>query len=173
MRSPPRKPARHAALPSSTCVTVAPLTRSEPPPAGMSTIAADLCNAARPMMFSLGCIQALKCNTNGCPAGVATQDPALTRGLVVSAKIPRVANFHRNTVHAALEMLGAAGLSHPDQLRPEMIFRRVSSSTIRTYAEIYSYYDRPSLVNPGSNVPDGPYHQRFARAWKRADPDQW
>jgi hypothetical protein len=42
---------------------------------------ADICNAARAMMFSLGCIQALKCNTNHCPTGVATQDKELMKGL--------------------------------------------------------------------------------------------
>ena len=32
-------------------------------------LGADVCNAARAMMFALGCIQALKCNTNKCPTG--------------------------------------------------------------------------------------------------------
>lgn len=36
-------------------------------------LGADLCNAARAMMFALGCIQALKCNTNKCPTGITTQ----------------------------------------------------------------------------------------------------
>jgi glutamate synthase domain-containing protein 2 len=43
-------------------------------------LGADLCNCARGMMFALGCIQALKCNTNKCPSGVGTQDPELTKG---------------------------------------------------------------------------------------------
>ena len=36
---------------------------------------ADLCNSARGMLFALGCIQALKCNTNKCPTGITTQVP--------------------------------------------------------------------------------------------------
>eukprot|EP01043_Picozoa_sp_COSAG02_P083544 COSAG02_NODE_21538_length_784_cov_1.052555_1_plen_61_part_10 len=44
-------------------------------------LGADVCNAARAMMFALGCIQALKCNTNKCPTGVATQDRDLMSGL--------------------------------------------------------------------------------------------
>ena len=43
-------------------------------PAG---VASDVCNAARAMMFALGCIQALKCNTNDCPTGITTQNKKL------------------------------------------------------------------------------------------------
>lgn len=32
-------------------------------------LGADICNAARGMMFALGCIQALECNSNTCPTG--------------------------------------------------------------------------------------------------------
>ena len=63
-------------------------------------------------MFSLGCIQALRCNTNDCPTGVATQKESLTKGLVVSDKSERVFNFHKNTIHAVQELLGATGHTH-------------------------------------------------------------
>ena len=43
-------------------------------------LGANMCNAARDMMFAIGCIQALRCNSNQCPTGVATQDPALLMG---------------------------------------------------------------------------------------------
>jgi len=61
-------------------------------------LGADLTNAARPMMFALGCIQAGKCNTNRCPSGVATQDPDLFYGLDVDSKAVRVATFQKKTV---------------------------------------------------------------------------
>ena len=32
-------------------------------------LGADTCSAARAMLFALGCIQSLKCNTNKCPTG--------------------------------------------------------------------------------------------------------
>lgn len=76
-------------------------------------LGADMCNAARAMMFAIGCIQALRCNTNRCPTGVATQDPELVRGLDVADKLARVMRFHRETVKSYLEVLGAAGLSSP------------------------------------------------------------
>lgn len=79
-------------------------------------IGADLCNSARGFMFSIGCIQALRCNTNDCPTGVATQRANLVNGLVVTDKFERVYRFHKNTVHAVQELLGAAGHQHTSQL---------------------------------------------------------
>ena len=40
-------------------------------------LGADLASGARGFMLSIGCIHALKCNTNHCPAGIATHDPWL------------------------------------------------------------------------------------------------
>ena len=75
-------------------------TRSRSAPAARwspaSTIAtalalgADWCNSARGFMFSVGCIQAQRCNTNRCPVGVTTQNPKLQRALVVPDKAERV-----------------------------------------------------------------------------------
>jgi len=72
-------------------------------------IGADICNSARGFMFSLGCIQALRCNDNECPTGVATQKANLVNGLVVKDKAERVNLFHYNTVRAVQELLGACG----------------------------------------------------------------
>lgn len=70
---------------------------------------ADMCNSARGFMFSLGCIQALRCNNNECPTGVATQNKMLMKGLAITDKSERVYHFHKNTLHAANELLAAAG----------------------------------------------------------------
>jgi len=63
-------------------------------------LGADLCNSARGMLFALGCVQALKCNTNRCPTGITTQDPELMKGLDVNSKSYRVFNYQKDTVHA-------------------------------------------------------------------------
>lgn len=86
-------------------------------------LGADLCNSARGFMFSVGCIQALRCNTNACPTGVATQDKHLEKGLVVSDKSDRVYYFHKNTVHAVKELLGATGHEHTSQLTVKDLVR--------------------------------------------------
>lgn len=84
---------------------------------------ADVCNSARGFMFSLGCIQALKCNNNECPTGVATQNKMLMKGLVVSDKAERVFYFHKNTLHAANELLAAAGKNSFDDVDISIFMR--------------------------------------------------
>jgi len=100
-------------------------------------LGADLCNSARGMMFALGCIQALKCDTNECPTGITTHDPNLTRGLVVSDKAERVANFQIETVEATLELLAGMGMKDFSELKRSDIQKRTEPETFRTYEEIY------------------------------------
>jgi len=89
----------------------------------MLAMGADICNSARGFMFSLGCIQALRCNTNNCPTGVATQDKGLMHGLVVTDKSERVYNFHRNTLSAAMELLAACGKTELEEIGMDMFLR--------------------------------------------------
>jgi glutamate synthase domain-containing protein 2 len=109
-------------------------------------IGADLCNAARSFMLSLGCIQALKCNTNECPVGVATQDKYLTKGLVVSDKKQRVANYHNETINSVCEIMGAMGIEEPERLYPGHIMIRVSETESKNYSEIYEFLDEGALL---------------------------
>lgn len=103
-------------------------------------LGADACNSARAMMFALGCIQALRCNTNDCPTGVATTNPELMYGLVVEQKSRRVANYHKETVESFLELLGAAGLSDASEVGPRHIMRRTASGTICTLDQVYPQF---------------------------------
>ncbi|MBU6469367.1 MAG: FMN-binding glutamate synthase family protein [Gammaproteobacteria bacterium] len=107
---------------------------------------ADLCNSARGMMFALGCIQARRCHTNTCPTGITTQDPWRVQGLVVKDKAERVANYHRNTIRHFLWVIAAAGLNGPEDLKPEILNRRVSLTEIRTYRELYPYLETGDLL---------------------------
>ncbi|MFN7982656.1 MAG: FMN-binding glutamate synthase family protein [Vicinamibacterales bacterium] len=129
-------------------------------------LGADMCNAARAMMFALGCIQALRCNTNQCPTGVATQDPQLVGGLHVGDKSARVARFHRETVKSFLEVLGAAGMRAPSELKPWHVLRRVGSGEIRSYSDLY-----PSLT-PGALLA-GNVEGSLGQAWNAARPDRF
>ncbi|CAN5276894.1 FMN-binding glutamate synthase family protein [soil metagenome] len=115
-------------------------------------LGADTCNSARAMMMALGCIQALECNTNSCPTGVATQNKALMKGLVVDDKKARVANFHKNTVESFVELLGAAGLDNPDKINRTHVYRRVFMNLVKTYEEIYPTIPDGSLL-PGADHP--------------------
>ncbi|MCA9194562.1 MAG: FMN-binding glutamate synthase family protein [Planctomycetales bacterium] len=111
-------------------------------------LGADACYSARGMMLALGCIQALKCNSNHCPVGVATQDKSLMAGLVPSDKSQRVANFHRETIESLAEMLGAIGLSSASDLRPWHIMHRTSPTETKHYGELYEYLSDGDLLKP-------------------------
>ncbi len=116
-------------------------------------LGADLCNSARAMMFAIGCIQALKCNTNECPTGVATQKPHLVKGLVVEDKAARVARYHAKTVESMLELVGASGLASPADLRPHHIYRRISSAEVRHLGEVYPPIPEGSLLEGAAPEP--------------------
>ena len=100
-------------------------------------LGADMVNSARAMMMALGCIQALECNNNTCPVGVATQNSSLMKGLNVDDKAIRVANFHRETLHSFSEMISAAGILEPSDLERKHINRRVSTTKVMNYEEIF------------------------------------
>jgi len=109
-------------------------------------LGADVCYSARGMMLALGCIQALKCNTNHCPVGVATQDPSLMSGLVVTDKSQRVANLHEGMLKSSCEMIGAMGIEQPQQLRPWHIMRRTNPTEVHHYGEIYEFLKPGDLL---------------------------
>lgn len=100
-------------------------------------LGADATYAARSMLLALGCIQALRCNNNTCPAGVATQDPYLYKGLHVPTKRTRVKNFHSETLSAVAHVVGAMGLESTGQLSRKHIYKRTEENRIKTYAELY------------------------------------
>ncbi len=129
-------------------------------------LGADMCNSARGMMFALGCIQALQCHANTCPTGVATQNEDLMKGLVVEHKSERVAQYHRATIKTFLEMLAAAGLSHPSELRPWHIYQRINSHEAKTLAELFDYLEPGALLD---KAPPG----RYLRAWRESRPDSF
>jgi len=124
-------------------------------------LGANWCNTARGFMMSVGCIQAQSCHTNGCPVGVATQDPNLYRALVVSDKAERAYHFHRNTVNALAEFTAAAGLDHPNEFRPAHLWERVSPTRAQAFDQIYD------LIEPGQLI-DGRAPQPLELYWSQA-----
>ncbi len=109
-------------------------------------LGADMCNSARAMMLSIGCIQARECHNNNCPVGVATQNEHSMRGLVVEDKIPRVKNFHNETVKSFVEMLAAAGIESSEAINRTHVYRRVSMEKVKRYDEIYPVPKKGSLL---------------------------
>jgi len=112
---------------------------------------ADVCNAARSFLFSLGCIQALQCNTNKCPTGITTQNPELVKGLVVESKWQRVYLYHKNTIKNMAEVVGATGVDSPSNVRRENYNRRVTQDVLKTYLQIYPR-ETPGAFHEGKGM---------------------
>ncbi len=129
-------------------------------------IGADWCNAARAFMFSLGCVQSLRCHTGHCPTGVTTNDPHLQRGLVVDEKAQRVAHFQRQTVEALAELVAAAGLAHPSDLLPHHVWHRVSPVEVRPLDRLYHFVAPFALAEAPDQTP-------YAAEWLAASPDSF
>jgi hypothetical protein len=114
-------------------------------------LGADWCNSAQ------------HCHTDRGASGVATQNPLRQRALVVPDKAERVRRFHSNTLAALGELVGAAGLRHPCELRQELVLRRISATEVRSFAELY-----PRLL-PGELL-SGAGDPYYATNWNVADP---
>ena len=117
-------------------------------------------------MFAIGCIQALKCNSNHCPVGVATQDTGLVRGLVVEDKAIRVERFHRATIESVYHLIAAAGLRDPADVSPEHIYTRVGVRETRCYAELYPEVESGSFLS-------GAAGSEWLRLWNGARSEQF
>jgi glutamate synthase domain-containing protein 2 len=98
-------------------------------------IGADVCNSARGMMLALGCVQSLKCNTNECPTGVATNNPKFVRGLVVSEKWKRVRNYHKHMLEDFLELLAASGCNSLEEMNRSLIYKKSAKQWL-SYTEV-------------------------------------
>ena len=93
----------------------------------------DLINVGREAMLSVGCIQALKCHTNKCPTGIATQSQWLSRGLDPELKAVRLANYIVTLRKEILAVCRAAGATHPAHVSArdiEILNDRFGSQTL-------------------------------------------
>lgn len=100
---------------------------------------ADFVNTARGFMFSLGCIQALRCHSNTCPTGITTHNPRLQRGLVVEDKAERVAHYCRN-MNKEMDMIAhSCGLHHIREMRREHVRIVQPSGTSEALNVLYPY----------------------------------
>ena len=126
---------------------------------------ADFTNSARSMMMAAGCIQSLRCHTNHCPTGVATQDPSRARALDVADKSARVYRYQQATVAQAMRMMASMGVTDPALLNPHMLRKRLSPVQQSSYAELYEWLPRGILLHqaPASWHAD----------WEAADADSF
>lgn len=129
-------------------------------------LGADMCNSARGMMLALGCVQSLVCNNNHCPTGIATQDPDLVKGLDVDNKASRVARFHAETVHAAVDITSSAGLYSPRDINRTHLFRRVDQCRIERFDKIFPYQTEGSFL-------EAPFPEQYHHYIVEASPEHF
>jgi glutamate synthase domain-containing protein 2 len=118
---------------------------------------ADMINVAREAMLSIGCIQAQKCHTDGCPSGVATHSKWLQRGIIPEDNARRFAAYVEAFSGEVMAVTHAAGYDHPGQFTPHDIEISAGPNIFKTLYELYGY-DKKQYV-PGE-----------APTWKKVAP---
>jgi glutamate synthase domain-containing protein 2 len=111
------------------------------------SLGASACYSARGMMMALGCIQALICDSDKCPVGVATQNPNLYKGLDPSDKKMRVASFHAKTIAATKEIMEACAFRDIKSISPSKFFRRINEYETKSFDKIYFRQSGNSFKN--------------------------
>ena len=102
-------------------------------------LGADIVHVGREAMMAIGCIQAQKCHTDHCPVGVATQNPRYTRGLDVTLKSVRAANYIRSLRRDLLKVSEAIGVVHPGLIGPRDIDLLDGTRSAVGLAQVYGY----------------------------------
>jgi glutamate synthase domain-containing protein 2 len=128
-------------------------------------LGADLINVARETMLSIGCIQAQKCHTGDCPAGVATQRWWLQRGMVPEVGARRCQGYIESFRNELMAVTHASGYSHPGQYTPHDVEVSAGPGIFKSLYELYGYQKTqlaPDLP-PSHKEPDDAKQERMVR----------
>jgi glutamate synthase domain-containing protein 2 len=82
---------------------------------------ADFVSSARGFMFSLGCVQAMKCGTGRCPTGVTSSQERLIAGLDPADKAVRVARYAKQVREEVEIIAHSCGLTDPTGFLPKHV----------------------------------------------------
>ncbi len=110
----------------------------------------DMINIAREAMMAVGCIQAQKCHTDHCPAGVATQNRWLQAGLDVEHKAIRMERFVKSLRKELLSLTHAAGYQHPAEFTGQDIEFSTGVNEFRPLTSVLGYAKTPTEFKPQS-----------------------
>lgn len=125
-------------------------------------LGADLINVARETMLSIGCIQAQRCHTGNCPAGVATQKWWLQRGMVPEVGARRCQGYIESFRNELMAVTHAAGYPHPGYFTPHDVEVSSGPGIFKSLYELYGY-DKPQLspdAAPKQKEPDAVQAER-------------
>lgn len=112
----------------------------------------DMVHVAREAMLAIGCIQAQKCHTDHCPAGVATQNPWLAHGLDPVGKSERLARYVQTLRRDLHKVSEAAGVVHPALLGPDDVELLDGTHAHQSLRDVYGYSDDWGV--PGEQIRD-------------------
>lgn len=114
----------------------------------------DVINIGREAMIAVGCIQAQKCHTNHCPAGVATSIPWLQAGLKPVIQGERFHRYVQSFRKEIIALTHAAGYEHPNDFTATDMEVSMGAGRFETLQDIYGYApDRtPHLRSPEATV---------------------
>ena len=84
-------------------------------------LGADAVAVSNSAMQAIGCVGARMCNTNLCPAGIATQKAELRARLDVEKSAQRLQNFFRASTELMQTMARACGHDHLGQFNRQDI----------------------------------------------------
>jgi glutamate synthase (ferredoxin) len=108
-------------------------------------LVADMINIAREAMLSIGCIQAKKCHTGDCPAGVTTHDRSLQHGLVPSVQAERFARYLKSFRNELLAVTHACGYRHPSEFTADDVEISTGPAQFKTLRELEGYTPRRQI----------------------------
>lgn len=111
---------------------------------------ADFVNSARGFMFSLGCIQALRCHLNTCPTGITSNDPRYTYGLDPTDKAVRVYHYAKNMEYEIGVISHSCGVREPRELNRAHARLMTSNGLSVSMATLYPNKIPGCKVTPGS-----------------------
>jgi len=78
-------------------------------------LGADGVAVSNSAMQAIGCVAARMCNTNNCPAGIATQKPELRKKLNIERSSVQLSNFFSASIELMQVMARACGHNHLNQ----------------------------------------------------------
>ncbi|QLE07773.1 FMN-binding glutamate synthase family protein [Pseudoalteromonas shioyasakiensis] len=105
-------------------------------------LGADFIVSARGHMFSLGCIQALQCNKDTCPTGITTHNERLQRGLDVTDKAQRVANYNKYIHYGAGLIAHSCGVSSARELARQHVRVVQENGLSEPLDKMYEHYNK-------------------------------
>jgi glutamate synthase domain-containing protein 2 len=133
---------------------------------------ADLCATARGMLVSVGCDQQLECYKGTCKRGIATQDPALLKHFNMVENTKRIIHYHKATVQELMELLSIAGVTHPSQIGPYHLQKRISPTEVRTLDEVYEFLKPGTLLMPLFWLMPWTIPMDYRKSWRLAKADE-